>query len=416
MVNLKISDIGARGDGIAIHDGEPVFVPFALPGDSVEAEIIAEGKGKPRRARVTGHEKSVTSHQPPTCRHFEVCGGCIAQHMRDDVYAAWKRDRIVGALAHRGIATDHVDQIRLVPSGTRRRAALSFSVQKNRTTLGFHRLRGREIVDIEACPVLLPELFQLVQTLRHALSEFLPDGAEGQVKILKTDSGVDLSIDTKIELDLRVREALAALSNDLDLARVTFADELVSEQRKPCRTFGGFTVELPPFAFLQPTEEGEEFLIETVIKGITDLNMGKALVADLFSGCGTFSVPVSSSASVHAYDHDALAAGALERSASRAGASMTARLRDLFDDPLTAKELDRYDAVIFDPPRAGARAQSTELAHADVSRIMAVSCNPGTFARDARTLIDGGFELDWVKPLDQFVWSSEVELVASFTR
>lgn len=416
MVNLKISAIGARGDGIAIHEGDPVFVPFALPGDSVEAEILAQGKNKPSRARVTGHEKSATAHQPPPCRHFEVCGGCIAQHMREDVYAAWKRDRIVGALAHRGIATDQVDQIRLVSPGTRRRAALAFSVEKNRTTLGFRRLRGREIVDIEACPVLLPELFQLVQTLRHNLPEFLPDGAEGQVKILKTDSGIDLSIDTKIGLDLKVREALAALSTDLDLARVTFADELVSEQRKPCRTFGGIAVELPPFAFLQPTEAGEEFLIEAVINGITDLKMDKALVADLFSGCGTFSGPVSGFASVHAYDQDALAVSALERSASRAGAAVTSRLRDLFDDPLTARDLDRYDAVIFDPPRAGARAQSAELANADVGRIMAVSCNPGTFARDARILIDGGFTLDWVKPLDQFLWSSEVELVASFTR
>ncbi len=416
MVNLKISDIGARGDGIAIHEGEPVFVPFALPGDSVEAEILTAGKGKPHRAQIIEHEKSPASHQSPPCSHFEVCGGCVAQHMNADLYRTWKQERVEHALSQRGLDPSLVEPMHLVPPASRRRAALSFSVSRKRQELGFRKMRGHEIVDLEACPLLAPDLWNLVVRLKSGLADFLPKGGEGQLKIQMTDSGADLWIDTKAELRLDMRETLAALSAELDLARVTFGDELVAEHRKPSRDFGGYAVELPPWAFLQPTAAGEAFLIHEILTAIGDLNASNCLIADLFSGYGTFSVPVSKEARVHAFDTDSKAVRALDQSSSRASAPLTCYERDLFDIPLTAAELQSYDCVIFDPPTAGARTQCERLAQADVPLVIAVSCNPGTFARDARILVDGGYQLAWVKPLDQFVWSSEVELVASFTK
>lgn len=416
MVKLTISEIGARGDGIANHDGAQVFVPFALPGDQVEADLIAGGKGKPARAQVRQHEKSDRSHQTPPCPHFKVCGGCVAQHMNPEIYKHWKQERIEHALSQRGIDPGVVEPIHLVSPGSRRRAALSFSVTRKRNALGFRKMRGHEIVDLKACPLLSSDLFDLAMAVKAELPNLLPKGGEGQLKIQMTDSGADLLIDTKAELDLGVREALGSLSFAQDLARITFGDELVAEQRRPSRDFGGYPVDLPPWAFMQPTEAGEAFLIREILGAIKTLEPAKPLVADLFSGSGTFSVPVSKVARVHAYDDDAIAARALDQSSSRASAALTCYIRDLFDSPLMETELDQYDLVIFDPPKAGARDQCERLADADVGSVVGISCNPGTFARDARVLIDGGYKLAWVKPLDQFVWSSEVEVIALFER
>ncbi len=395
VATLTIERIGARGDGIAHCEGRAVFVPFTAPGDVV-------------RARLNGDKAELVAvvtpgaRQEPPCPHFGRCGGCSLQHLADDAYAAAKQDFVREALAHRGLDPGIVEPPVRVPPATRRRARLAMT----RAATGFHQRASHRVVDMTTCFVLHPNLVAVAQALRSLR-------LDGAASLTLTDTGVDVLLDLSRSLDLAQLETLAAFANAQDLARLSWrmADDAPSPivQRRPVQIdFSGTTVDLPPDCFLQATKNSETAIRDHVLAGIGDAR----IVADLYSGVGTFGVALAKRAKVHAVDSNAAAIAALRR----ADPAITADVRDLERRPLSADELKRFDAVVFDPPYAGAVAQAKELARSGVRRVVAVSCNPASFARDARALVDGGYRLTRVVPVDQFLWSAEVELVAWFER
>lgn len=376
-----------------------------MPGDRVRA-AIGQPRGEGFAARLLEVVRAAPSRAEPKCRHFGACGGCAFQHLDAEAYAAAKRALVVEALARHGLAEAAVEPLRLLPPGTRRRAR--FAVRSGR--VGFQARGSHDIVALEECPVLAPAIVALLPRLRSLR------GSSGYSATL-ADTGIDLVVERKAPPDLDELEALAALAEEADLARISWRYEgepVPAAQRRPVRIIlHGVAVELPPDAFLQATPEAETALSELVLAGLGEARR----VADLFAGVGTFTFALASRARVHAVEGAAAAVAALRAAANRAGlAQVSAELRDLEARPLGPEALAGYDAVVFDPPRAGAKAQAEALARSTVPRVIAVSCNPATFARDAAALVAGGYRLERAVPVDQFVWSPHVELVAVFNR
>lgn len=408
--DVTIERIGHEGDGVARVDDATIFVPFTVPGDRVRIAIDG-ARGRVLARLADGPDRAV-----PVCRHFSVCGGCQLQHLREHAYAAWKRAQVAAALAQRGLADAPVDDLTLVPPGTRRRAALAFQRTEAGTLLGFRRLRSRALVDMEECAVLMPAIVARLGGLRRWLGTVFAPGAQGMLAILHTEGGLDVafSLSRPPEGLRRLRLALAEGAQALDLARVSLEGEVVAERKPPIVRIAGLALVPPPGAFLQASAEAERTLTEHVLAGVGAARR----IADLFAGLGTFSLALARNASVHAVDAEEDLLAALVKTARHAQGlkPVTTECRDLFRAPLDAKALSRFDAVVFDPPRAGARAQAEAIAGSNIGRVVAVSCNPASFARDARILVDGGFTLDWVRPVDQFLWSAQIELVAQFSR
>jgi len=389
--------IGARGDGVTA-DGR--FVPFGVPGDTLDDD----------RRLVPGPD-----HQVPPCRHFPECGGCQLQHVADPAYARWAVERIEGALT--GIAVGQVEPLHLSPPRSRRRAALRAVKRGGQLTLGFNAEASHRIVDLRECHVLAPELFALVAPLRRLLGSVVAEGRGAGVTLTLSEAGVDVLLAGIAAATLKQIERLTAFADAENLARLTIENEdgvtTIAERAQPNLRFGGVAVALPPAAFLQATADGEAALVAAVLAATE----GAGKVADLFSGLGTFALPLAvRGAKVLAVDAAGAAHAALQQAARGAGLPLLAEHRDLFRQPLTVPELDRFNAVVFDPPRAGAAAQSATLAASAVPVVVAVSCNPSTFARDARTLVDGGYRLERLWPVGQFRWSTHLELVAKFVR
>jgi 23S rRNA (uracil1939-C5)-methyltransferase len=418
-VDLTIERVGARGDGIADYRGKPVFVAFTAPGDRVRARL------GPKRdeGRIGEVVKLVApgARQTPVCPHFGACGGCALQHLADDAYVAMKEDQVRSALAHRGLDPSVVQHLRRLPGGIRRRARLALHrPRKGAPQVGFHGRESREIVDMRVCAVLHPALVAQVAPLRALGAALLQPDDRGAATLTQVDGGVDLLLDVPRAPDLAGLEALAAFAHAHDLARLSWrADETDIPtpviQRRPARVvFSGIAVDVPPDSFLQASAEADSVLTELVLGGVGSFER----VADLYAGLGTFTFPLAARASVHAVDGSRSAVAALVAAAARAGiaARVTAEARDLAVRPLAPDELRSFDAVVFDPPRAGAKSQARSLADSRVPRIVAVSCDPATFARDARALVDGGYRLMRVVPVDQFIWSPHVELVALLER
>jgi 23S rRNA (uracil1939-C5)-methyltransferase len=415
-VELVIESLGDAGDGIARTADGPVYLPYALAGERVLAEIEA-GRGKGRAARVVEIVEPASNRIAPPCPHFGDCGGCALQHLDQPPYLAWKRQRVLVALARQGLDSIAVGPTVATPAASRRRVRLAARRLRQGVVVGFNARRSRRIVDLDTCPVLRPAILALLPALRRLLETLLEVGSAVDVGVTETTGGLDLWIVAKGEPDLAARETLAAFAVEEDLARLHWgADipECIVARRRAAMAFGPASVEAPVTAFLQASAEGEAALRDAVLAA----SAGAEQVCDLFAGCGTLSLPLALGARVHAVDQDADALAALA-AAYRATANLravTVERRDLFRRPLTAAELDRFDAVVFDPPRAGARAQAAALAASAVALVVAVSCHPGSFARDARILVDGGYRLVEVTPIDQFLWSPHVELVATFTR
>jgi len=410
-VSATVARLGARGDGIARTDhGDRLYVAYTLPGETVVARP-GPPKGDGRTATLVEVTAPSPARVPPPCPHFGTCGGCLLQHMAPPAEAAWKRDLVVEALGRRDLGDAVVAAPRQVPAGTRRRAALTWWKRGTKGVLGFNARASHRVVQIGPCPILHPDLEGLLDPLGDHLMPLLPDG-QGDLWLCLTDQGVDLRLDLPAPPDLRQREGLAEAAAALDLARLTVRLDGLTEplaiRRVPTITFGDVAVALPAGAFLQPSREGEAVLLGLVKAGLEGVD---GPVADLFCGLGTFALPLAATHPVTAIDGDAAAVGAL-RSANR----VRTMVRDLFKDPLAGKALAAFAAVVFDPPRAGAREQADALAADGPDRVVAVSCNPATFARDARILVDGGYDLVRVTPVDQFVWSAHVELVAEFRR
>jgi 23S rRNA (uracil1939-C5)-methyltransferase len=404
---LEIAALGAQGDGIAETAAGRVYVPFALPGERVEAGA----GGEPRLLSQPSPDRVA-----PLCRHFGVCGGCVAQHMGERLYAEWKRGIVIAALGQHGLAPA-VGPLHRMPPASRRRAVLTARRevrQGGRIVLGYHRRRSPDLVGIEECPVLLPRMVAELPGLR-AIAAALP-APETRLTVLATPAGLDVAVEAgRGRLAPSAAAEIARIAAQHRLARVAVDGEVVVKRAAPLlETAAGASIAVPPGAFVQAVEKAERLMAGLVAEAA-----GKARrIADLFCGVGTFTFALAARARVLALDRDPAAIAALTASARRAQGlkPVEARVRDLFLAPLSPKELEGFDAVVFDPPRAGARAQAQQLARAGVPTVVAVSCDPGTLARDARLLVDGGYAIESVTPIDQFLFSAHVETLAVLRR
>ena len=418
-IRLEIREVGARGDGIAELDGRRYFVPFTLPGETVDAEP-RDKRGEGIAADLSEVLAPSRHREAPPCAHFRTCGGCALQHWRRDAYTAWKVELIVRALAQRGVDAPRFEPPLVGAPGERRRADFVMRRQGRRVVVGFHERASPEIVDVGTCVVARPALNTLLEPLRASLASVLPEGGAADAMVNETASGLDLLIrpHRRLDLSLERREALVALAEGADLARLCWGDRASAEpvvvRRAPLLVFGEapgeVRIEPPPGTFLQASQRAEQ-----AMRAMVGAWTGEApRLADLFAGLGALSLGRAGKLALFESDRQAVAAVAA--AARRLGGKVTAERRDLFRNPLTAAELDAFDAVLLDPPRAGAAAQSAELARAKVPRVVYGSCDPGSFARDARTLQDGGYRLEKLLPVDQFLWSPHIELIALFTR
>jgi 23S rRNA (uracil1939-C5)-methyltransferase len=405
---LRIERLDAAGQGIA--EGG-LRVPFALPGELVRGPV-ADGVLAPVEILEPAPER-VT----PPCRHFGTCGGCALQHASDAFLADWKRDQVVRALKARGLEAE-MRPVAVSPPRSRRRAVLTGRRTKKTVLVGFHGRRSDQVVDMDECHVLRPELM----AARAALADVVRAGASraGALRMTLTASatGLDLAVEGGKPLDAGLRAGLAGIAEAHVLARLAWDGEPVAMRRPPLQSMGRARVVPPPGAFLQATREGEAALVAAVREAVGEAGGEAGRVADLFAGCGTFALPLAERAEVHAVEGAAPMLAALDAGwrAATGLRRVGIEARDLFRRPLQPAELARFQAVVVDPPRAGAEAQTTALAASGVGRVAMVSCNPVSFARDAALLARGGFRLRWVQVVDQFRWSGHVELAACFTR
>jgi 23S rRNA (uracil1939-C5)-methyltransferase len=409
-IKVTISHIGAKGDGVADVDGVPLYVPLSAAGDELDVNIDGQS-ARIKRIITPGPERVA-----PACIHYGPCGGCALQHISPGAYALWKRGLVIEALGHRGFTDAAVGDLIISPPLSRRRARFHvLSKGKGGVHIGFHERSSNRIVDLQDCKILTPEIHEFLPKLRGVLRGILPEGHKASVQVSETESGLDVWVETLRRLDMRLRMTIADFVAEADLARMAWGPdkEIVAERRAPHVRFGGIPVVLPPGAFLQPTLMGEQTLVELALKALK----GAKRVADLFAGCGTFTLALARCAHVHAVEGEGEMTAALKRAVDMTSQNMvTVEKRDLFRRPLQVAELNAYDGVLFDPPRVGASAQAEELAKSKVKVIVAVSCNPATFARDARALVNGGYVMEHVTPVDQFLWTAHVELVAVFRK
>lgn len=349
----------------------------------------------------------------PPCLHFGQCGGCTLQHLDDDTVAAMKRARVVDALAQSDIEAPVAD-VQTVPAHSRRRVKLSYQRTKKTALFGFYEAQSSRIVPISVCPVTRPEIVDALLALANLAGAGAPRKRAISVTVTLCETGLDVAVEEGKQADLALREHLSACSESADLARLSWNGEVIAMHRPPRQRFGRAFVVPPPGAFLQASSEGENILRNFVQDAVGDAGS----VADLFAGCGTFTLPLAETASVTAVESEADMITALDEGWRHANGlkQVTAIARDLFRRPLQAIELDSFDAVIFDPPRAGAKAQASELAKSNVPTVVGVSCMPSSFARDAAILVEGGYRLEKVLPVDQFRWSPHVELAGVFRR
>ena len=408
---LTIQRIGHRGDGIADTNVGPIYVSFALPGETVTVEPIG---GHPDRRHLLRVDKPSHERAVPVCKHFGQCGGCAMQHWSLSEYHLWKRNLVVEALGHAGLRA-RVDPLVDAHGQGRRRAVLhARRGSGDILEVGFAAPRTHHIVAIDRCPILAPSLNGAVPAAWAIAQILKPSNKPLDIQVTASDSGLDVDVRGSGPLASARTAALARLAEQHKLARITRHGELVLQREQPTLQVGRCQVPLPPGAFLQATAEGEVALARLVTGHVG----GAKRIADLFSGIGTFALRLAERASVSAVDSEVSAIKALQRAvATTSGLKpVDAHTRDLFRSPLMASELKIFDAVVFDPPRQGAERQAHELALSKVPVVVAVSCDATSFARDARILVDSGYRLGAVTPVDQFRYSHHVELVARFER
>lgn len=404
---LTIDRIGHHGDGIAQGPNGPIFVPGMLPGEVVEGEIQGD-----QLADFRIQTPSVNRVKPP-CSHAKTCGGCLMQHASDAFVADWKLGIVKGALAGQGLSASFRPII-TSPVKSRRRATIAARRTKNGTLMGFHARASDMLVNVPNCQLLHPDLMATFPGLEALVK--LGGSRSGEVSLTVTRSlaGADVMVVGGKDLDSALLLELARATELHGFARLTWNGETVALRTAPMQRFGKALVSPPPGAFLQATAEGELALQRAVAMAVAPARK----IVDLFAGVGTFALPLAEHAEIHAVEGDAPMMAALEKGANNAKGlkRVTVETRDLFRRPLEPDEFKGVEAVIIDPPRAGAEAQMTVLAKSSVPVIASVSCNPISFARDAKTLIAGGYTLDWVQVVDQFRWSAHVEMVARFSR
>ncbi|TAV14593.1 class I SAM-dependent RNA methyltransferase [Rhizobium ruizarguesonis] len=411
---VTIEKLGAQGDGIASSAGGPVYVPFSLPGETV---AIA-------RVKSQGTIMSITTPSPdrqePPCRHFGpdgvngTCGGCTLQHMADAPYGAFKRQLVIDALKSKGL-TPEVGEIVPARPGERRRVVFAARKTEKDMLIGFNQAESHHIVAIEECPISSAGIIARLPAIRAIAASLATSAEPFRVAVLETLSGLDILVDEVKKLsDPQRRKAIETALSLRGIARVSLNGEILVEPSKPMVEFGGVQVSPPPGGFTQATKPAEEAMAELVTA-----HAGKAKrIADLFAGAGTFSLRLARIGRVHAVEAEAKALAALDHAARNTQGlkPVTVEKRDLFRRPLMTQEFKPYDVVVFDPPRAGAEFQCQELARSGVKKIVAVSCNPLTLARDLAILVEGGYRITGVTPIDQFLWTSHVEVVATLEK
>jgi 23S rRNA (uracil1939-C5)-methyltransferase len=408
---LVIDHVGHRGDGIGFAGGESLFVPYTLAGETVEVEPVA---GHPDRRSLTRIEHASPERIDPFCRYFSACGGCAIQHWQPEAYRAWKRQIVVETVEHAGIACEVDALIDAHGAGRRRITVHARRGGDGELRTGFAAANSHAIVAISECPILDPGLRGALDAAR-ALAEALKPAAKPlDIQVTAASNGLDVDVRGSGPLTPALIASLSDIAQRHGLARLTRHGELVLMRTPPVIEIGAARVILPPGSFLQATLAGEQALAALV----TEHCKRAKHIADLFCGVGPFALRLAAKARVSAFDSDAGAVTALSKAATSASGlkPLKAEARDLFRRPLVPQELRDYDIVVFDPPRQGAQAQVKQLAASKIPVVIAVSCNVATFARDARTLIDGGYQIEGVTPVDQFRHTPHIELVARFTR
>jgi 23S rRNA (uracil1939-C5)-methyltransferase len=407
---LVIDHVGQRGDGVARVNGATRYVPYTLPGETVDAAPMAASD----RMQLVAVRARSPQRIDPFCGYFGTCGGCAIQHWQPDAYRAWKRQLVVDTLARTDIGVEVADLIDAHGAGRRRVTLHARRAADGSFPVGFAAPNSHAVIAIDACPILDPALGDALDAARALAALLKPVAKPLDIQVTAADNGLDVDVRGSGPLPPKIVTSLSRLAEQYKLARLTRHGELVLMRAPPIVTMGVATVPLPPGSFLQATVAGEETLATLVAA-----YCGKAKrIVDLFCGVGPFALRLAAKARVAAFDSDAGAIASLRKAIASAHGlkPITAEARDLFRRPLVPQELRDVDAVVFDPPRQGAEVQSKQLAASKVPVIVAVSCNLTTFARDARILIEGGYRIETVTPVDQFRHTPHIELVAKFIR
>ncbi|MEZ5850779.1 MAG: hypothetical protein R3D68_09050 [Hyphomicrobiaceae bacterium] len=407
-LTLSVVRLGGDGDGVVETPDGPRFVAGALPGELV---TLACDGGVVEIARTSPERRGEA-----LCPHFGACGGCSLQHLSDDLYTTWKASQLTQALQRHGLETEGiVAPLWRVPANSRRRAALGVRLARGKAEIGFNVARSHDLEPLEACAVLTPGIMRGLDGLKALAGVLLPRDGEARVTVIDTAAGLDAAFAMpRAKLTAEQRSACVAIARANRIARVTAGDEDVVVLDPPALDIAGVAVVPPPGAFVQAVAEAEVEMARLVVDGV-----GKAKsVADLFAGLGTFTFGVARRARVLAVDSERALLAALDAGARKASGlkPITTKVRDLFGDPLSPRELDTFDAVVLDPPRAGAKAQAEALAKSKVRTVVAVSCHPATLARDLAILTAGGYRLQRATPVDQFLFTPHLEAVAVLTR
>lgn len=411
---LTIDHVGHRGDGVSLGAREAIYVPFALGGETVEVEHVVGHH--PDRRKLLAVDVASPERIEPFCPHFGLCGGCAIQHWQQEPYRAWKRNIVVETLAQAGLECEVAPLVDAHGAGRRRITLHGRLGTHEILKVGFAAASSHDVIPIHRCPILDPALegaLDAAWAIAEPLTSKMAVTKPLDIQVTATANGLDIDVRGSGALPAPMVAALSRVAEQHRLARLTRHGELVLQRLPPIVQMGRAELTLPPGSFLQATVAGEETLA-----ALAGERLGKAkAIADLFCGVGPFALRLAERARVSAYDSDAGAIAALAKAARTPGLKpIKAEARDLFRRPLVPQELREFDAIVFDPPRQGAQAQALKLAASKIPLIVAVSCNPATFARDARLLIDGGYKIGTVVPVDQFRHTPHVELVARFTR
>lgn len=405
---LTIKRLGAQGDGVAEYEERHVFVPLALTGETVDVELEGD------RARLVRIVAPSPDRAPPRCSHFGECGGCTLQHLSAEQYVGLKKALVTTALSFEGVEAT-VDDVVTIPSGTRRRAVFAAHRVGGEIVVGFHGRRSHHIVPVRDCAVITPALLALIPKLA-ALAAIAAQPKDAlAITATETLSGVDVALNgapRTISADQRAR--LVQVASSLGLARLSVNGAVEMERTPPMLRVGDVDIMPAAGGFLQACRDSEAAMLDLVRDAVGNARR----IVDLFAGSGTFSLPLAALATVHAVEGEAASISALQQASRKSSGlkPVTAEKRDLFRQPLTRAELKRFDAAVIDPPRAGAEAQTRELAASDLKRIAMVSCNATTFARDLRILTRAGWRVTRITPVDQFLWSPHIEIVAALER
>lgn len=404
---INISDLSINGDGVGFYEGIKIHAPFTLPGDIITGSISGARIAEPVVLEASPHRI------PPLCSHFKTCGGCTLQHGSDLFLSAWKK-QFVERILHTKNITTSMRSVIMSGAKTRRRAVLSASRGRKSARIGFHQKSSKTLVEISECHLICPEIMSGLPGLKALAQIGASRTSEIRFHVTSASAGLDIAVSNAKEISAPLKQEIGAIAAQNDFARLCWNGQLAAQITPPLQYFEKIAVLPPSESFLQATQAGEDALRASV----REIVHGADQLADLFAGCGTFALPLTRSAQVYAAESDADMLKAMQQAWDNHPRlkPLTTERRDLFRRPLEASELQKFDAVVLDPPRVGALAQVAALAQSQITRIAYVSCNPASFARDAQILVESGFQLEWVQIVDQFRWSPHIELVGKFQR